>query len=375
MFVRSLLFGLAAVPLLAGPAMANFNCEDNGALVPLNLSNLGYTTPIDCHAGGAATCTESNGAFQCTADDAGVEMTGVWIPRDELAKSNGGQGSWSDFGAFVVYGRRLDTSSTDSFCCARPAHLFATVELQGGAKKDVLSFQHATSGSSYQLDRPHDSSGSPQTLEGRMLGGSGHDEMDGSDSSASEYSEFLSGQRGDDRVFGWGGQDQIHGGKHDDVLDGGDGTDHVWGGSGDDFITGGDDPDFLYGDDGWDTMHGQGGDDYMEGGAGIDFLWGWRGDDTLLGGDDPDYLVGELGDDILCGEGGDDTLIGDWLYAWPPGDDKLSGGLGTNNLDAQGGTDTCSNGAGPMVGCDHLAPLGIPECGGLPTHRGGIVFQ
>ena len=103
----------------------------------------------------------------------------------------------------------------------------------------------------------------------------------------------VSGQEGDDVLFGGDGDDFVSGGKGDDVADGGAGDDAIVGGLGDDALFGGDGRDFLFG--------GRDGNDSLDGGAGIDTLQGGRGDDELSGGGGRDVFLfrGAFGDDVV----------------------------------------------------------------------------
>ena len=66
--------------------------------------------------------------------------------------------------------------------------------------------------------------------------------------------------------------------------------------------------DHLSGDDGNNILYGLPGDDYLDGGAGNDILIGGAGNDTLIGGDGNDLLIGGLGRDTLTGGAGADTF-------------------------------------------------------------------
>ncbi len=160
-----------------------------------------------------------------------------------------------------------------------------------------------------------------------------------------------------DTISGEGGDDTIYGNDGPDILAGGSGSDHIYGGNFEDEIVGGIGPDFLYGQNGNDGISGgpefdpcpdddhddctAGGDavDYMEGGDGDDSMEGDHGDDEMHGGGDNDTMVGGLGDDEMHGDTGIDNLFGN------EGDDVINGGDGDD--DAYGGTgdDDMSGGA------------------------------
>jgi Ca2+-binding RTX toxin-like protein len=69
-------------------------------------------------------------------------------------------------------------------------------------------------------------------------------------------------------------------------------------------------------------------------------VWGGPGNDTLTGGLGSDYLDGGQGNDHLAGLAGDDILIGG------DGDDYLDGGAGDDKLYGGNGNDTLLGGAG-----------------------------
>ncbi len=77
---------------------------------------------------------------------------------------------------------------------------------------------------------------------------------------------------------------------------------------GDDTIRGGDGKDLISGEIGDDQLFGDDGDDTIKGGAGFDLLSGGIGDDVLDGGDDSDTLIGGLGSDTLTGGDGFDVF-------------------------------------------------------------------
>ncbi|MES9851113.1 MAG: calcium-binding protein [Candidatus Thiodiazotropha sp. L084R] len=68
--------------------------------------------------------------------------------------------------------------------------------------------------------------------------------------------------------------------------------------------------DYLYAYQVGGDLSGDYGDDNIYGNIGVDQLFGGDGDDTLYGRAGNDRLEGGLGDDILQGDEGDDTLIG-----------------------------------------------------------------
>jgi Ca2+-binding RTX toxin-like protein len=75
-----------------------------------------------------------------------------------------------------------------------------------------------------------------------------------------------------------------------------------YGRAGNDTLYGSDDSeDTLYGNRGNDGLFGYGGNDSLFGGYGVDYLYGDAGNDSLFGGYGVDYLYGGAGNDILIG--------------------------------------------------------------------------
>jgi hypothetical protein len=134
--------------------------------------------------------------------------------------------------------------------------------------------------------------------------------------------DFLDGGRGDDTIYGKGGNDRplpfrfgLVGGFGDDTIDGGGGDDHIAGyelgrarDRGEDTMTGGSGRDVLDGGRGADTISGEGGPDLlMDGenkGGPTDTLDGGTGNDILAPRNEP------AGRDIVdCGEGTDTAYV------------------------------------------------------------------
>jgi Ca2+-binding RTX toxin-like protein len=84
--------------------------------------------------------------------------------------------------------------------------------------------------------------------------------------------------------------------------------------------------DVVAGFGGDDIAMLQGGADRFDGGTGRDLGLGGTGNDTLAGGDGNDVLFGEGGADLLRGGAGDDLLAGDF------GADTLIGGAGADRF-------------------------------------------
>jgi Ca2+-binding RTX toxin-like protein len=108
----------------------------------------------------------------------------------------------------------------------------------------------------------------------RLLGG--NDRSYGYDGN-----DTMVGGWGDDTLYGYDDNDRINGGGGVDVLEGGNGNDRAAGGGGDDDIGGGYGNDTLDGGSGRDTLEGSYGDDVIDGGAGRDQLDGGSGADRF----------------------------------------------------------------------------------------------
>ena len=104
------------------------------------------------------------------------------------------------------------------------------------------------------------------------------------------FNDTIYGEKGDNNLQGWSGNDLIFGGLGDDLIFGQDGNDELQGGLGDDNLQGGDGADLMAGQDGNDRLFGQNGNDQLQGGAGLDIFKGGSGNDTLYGGSGIDQV-------------------------------------------------------------------------------------
>ena len=136
-----------------------------------------------------------------------------------------------------------------------------------------------------------------------------------------------------DTITGNDGDNAIWGNDKNDYIDALDGDDVVWGGRNNDQILGRNGDDTLYGDKGADRLQGQNGNDVLYGAQGRDRLYGANDDDKLFGGGGQDLLLGGNGRDSLTGGWGDDILEGGSSR------DTLIGGQGDDILHGQGGRD------------------------------------
>ena len=151
------------------------------------------------------------------------------------------------------------------------------------------------------------------------------------------------GTAGNNTLTGDAGDNTLYGGTGNDTLTGNAGEDVLYGGSGNDTIDGGDDNDSLFGGAGDDTIDGGDGADFIFGGTGDDALTGGAGNDALHGGLGDDVLAGGLGDDVLDGGEGNDTATGGdgndiFIFASGDGTDTFNagGGAWTDTVDLDG---------------------------------------
>ncbi|MEO1618811.1 MAG: hypothetical protein AAFV88_23370, partial [Planctomycetota bacterium] len=145
----------------------------------------------------------------------------------------------------------------------------------------------------------------------RLYGGNGNDKLQSADDRPFSFNHYLSGEAGNDVIYGSYRADTIHGGTGNDRLYGYGGNDKLYGNSGDDYLSGGSGNDLLSGSSGNDRIHGGSGDDTLYGSSGNDRLYGNAGNDSLYGHSGTDYLYGHDGNDYL--DGGRDGRR-DYLY-------------------------------------------------------------
>ena len=123
-------------------------------------------------------------------------------------------------------------------------------------------------------------------------GGGSEEDADRIEEGGAGADEIVGSARGDDLIFGNGGNDDLRGWSGDDTVVGGAGNDFIRGDAGDDVVTGG---------AGNDTLTGWTGDDFLVGGSGNDLLRGGEGADNLIGGGGADTLEGGDGNDLVDG--------------------------------------------------------------------------
>lgn len=124
------------------------------------------------------------------------------------------------------------------------------------------------------------------------------------------FHDVVQGGSGKDTLIGdsSGVADEFHG---DDYLDGEDGADKLYGYGGDDTLLGGTGDDILEGDAST-VAQANHGDDWLDGEEGNDKLQGDGGSDTLIGGAGNDQLFGDADDiaiALISRTAGDDMLF------------------------------------------------------------------
>ena len=252
------------------------------------------------------------------------------------ANSNDGEAGEGDFIQSDAEIFELGSGSDDFSTTAAVA-----VQVDGGAGNDSLYGSHSNTGDVLTGEAGND----------WIYGRGGPDVISGSDGN-----DQLRGEDGDDTINGHEGLDQLYGGAGDDSLIGGDGDDALEGESGGDVLDGGDgDRDsvsyqnrtagvFVNPNDGQAT-DGENGEldnvlssvEEIDGGSGNDELFAtettvrnstWRGsgDDVLHGSSGEDQLLAGDGDDSIHGNGGDDQMIGE------AGADLFDGGDGRDEV-------------------------------------------
>lgn len=177
--------------------------------------------------------------------------------------------------------------------------------------------------------------------------------------SGDEGDNFLFGDAGDDIMSGNGGNDQLYGGPGGDNITGGSGNDACYGGGGDDDLIAGSGAgnDHYDGGDGLDLIiYGSASQaiivDLAAGTAsgpeidndtivGVEDLVAGRGNDTLFGNEGSNALSGGAGNDTIDGRSGDDLLDGG------DGKDRLTGGDGGDafrfSVNPKSGADTITD--------------------------------
>ena len=184
----------------------------------------------------------------------------------------------------------------------------------------------------------------------------------------------LSGGRGSDFIFGFGGNDRIFGNAGSDYLFGGWGNDRVSGGRGDDYVNGGWGNDHLFGGSGNDTIIAGHGDDKVSGGKGDDMLYGGAGADKFAfnpnrAGEGDDVIKDfELGTDFIVLKATDILLSSPGLF----GNDGDASTLSPDDLDLDDRWNLSASENGNLL-VTH--PNGTIEIEGLPFSDGVDSFS
>jgi Ca2+-binding RTX toxin-like protein len=249
-------------------------------------------------------------------------------------------------------------------------------EVDGGAGDDILytatnTFAVANGGDGNDTIYAH----------GEIHGGAGDDTIHVVDS---YYPGPVTGDDGNDTIFGSNNADHIDGGAGNDSIDGGAGNDVLIGGPGDDVLTGGAGADRFIVGTGHDTVTDlnateiveidgyqnaqsvtQVGSDVVVVLSSADQITFSNTDVTSVqaaiqfGPPTDDVIGGTSGDDTLHGYGGNDTILGyggnDALYG-DDGNDTLAGGAGNDTIYGGIGNDVLYSG-------DRSPPFGFPYYG------------
>ena len=265
--------------------------------------------------------------------------------------------------------------------------------LRGGAGPDVALYRYSDAGVVVNLadgtaEGGHaegDTFAGVQTISYVDAGGENREQTvpDIEGLVGSAYADSLVGNRLDNYLLGYYGDDVLDGGGGDDSLLGGPGDDVLDGGGGDDSLLGGPGADVLRGGDGFDMIN------YQSSEAGVEVR---LHDGTARGGNaegdtfpgrkaledlddegqtqtaevpDIEFLNGSFHDDILVGGRGDDRIEG------ISGDDELDGREGNDYLVGEGGADVLRGGGGIDLASYYTSGTGVVVRLHNGTARGG----
>lgn len=136
-----------------------------------------------------------------------------------------------------------------------------------------------------QADGDTDDAGASEPPDTGGGPGTGGGDEDGDDDlvqaviRGTEGADDITGTEADERIFGFGQDDDIDGGEGNDTLNGDDGNDEIFGRTGDDVLRGGNGVDRLVGGEGNDLIVGGDGNDVLNAGGGDDTMYGMEGND------------------------------------------------------------------------------------------------
>ena len=200
--------------------------------------------------------------------------------------------------------------------------------LNGGLGNDAVAYTGSTTGVTVNL------------LTGAHSGGEADGDVYISIESVegSELHDILTGDAGDNHLFGAGGADTLDGGEGNDIVEGGEGADTMIGGAGFDTLWYGYNSPAVVVD--LLKLTSSGGETEGDVFSGFENVAGTQSNDKLYGDNGANYLKGYEGNDIANGRGGDDLLVGQ------QGGDHLSGGAGHDVLNGGAGRDVMAGGAG-----------------------------
>lgn len=192
----------------------------------------------------------------------GTSVAGGWLVYDAAALT-AGPGC-----------RSLDAHTASCPLTETDKRLLVLVELRDG--DDTASVADACGAAGIS----EDAACQPATVDG----GTGNDVIYGSDvkGEGSDVGSYIMAGDGDDVVFAGRAPAHIDGELGDDVIYGSPGPDRLSGGG-----------------DGEDRIYGYGGDDHLWGGFRSDRLDGGSGNDTISGGTGRDRLIGGSGNDTF----------------------------------------------------------------------------
>ena len=245
------------VPLQAGPGCA---LQPNGSVLCADIARV-----LEVHAGDRDDRVEvqNGGAIRRLFGEAGDDTL---VSRgDRPAEFTGGDGD----------DRMVGSSARDTFLEGSSSN--GSDRMIGG-EGDTVSYAKRVNNVHADLaGDADDGEAGEQDRIGTgirtLIGGAGHDFLQGSDEA-----DLLVGSGGSDMLFGRGGSDELQGGLRrspettNDRLHGGPGADTLDGGGGNDLLRGGLGPDQLYGFYGRDILYGGPGRDLFGGGLGNDRL-------------------------------------------------------------------------------------------------------
>jgi subtilisin family serine protease len=212
-------------------------------------------------------------------------------------------------------GERLEGTAGDDVICAMDGDDVIVIgsgndSIDGGPGFDYVDFRGSSAGVTVDLAAGTASSAGFTITLRNVEGVIG-----------SPFADTIAGDRGQNEIFGMGGND---------AIDGRGGFDYARY----DLVRSRVNVDLSRG-----VAKGQGTDALTS----VEGLVGSRQGDRLVGNDKVNWLYGLRGDDVLVGLGGSDTLFGG------PGADRLDGGKGNDDLYGGPGRDRCVQGPGTGV--------------------------